>query len=213
MFYFGDDSFGANLSPPSELGGWIHGDRAVNQLSLYLFVPYVEVFFERLYPVFPVIDKASLVAMLQSVEDPAEPLPAGLYPFLSALAAAVIVQLNAADLQASQLPTGDFRSGVKPPPDLTAKFFVRQCLQTRQDQDFIEDANEWTILTSFFLFAYYGNMDQSRSAWYYLREAISFAQTLGLEDAESYVGLDLQTRQRRQRLFWLLFITERFLTR
>ncbi|PNY29703.1 sucrose utilization protein SUC1, partial [Tolypocladium capitatum] len=55
----------------------------------------------------------------------------------------------------------------------------------------------------------YGNLDQSRSAWYYLREAIGLAQSLGVDDASSYVGLDAETQQRRRRLFWLLFITER----
>lgn len=147
---------------------------------------------------------------LQS-EDSEEPLPTGFHPFLFALSAAVIVQLNTSDIEASQpsligsLPNVAYA----PPQTPLAQFFVSQCLQMRQTQDFIEKANEWTVLTSFFLFSYYGNLDQSRSAWYYLREAIGFAQALGLDKAECYGGMDSRTAQQRRRLFWLLFISER----
>lgn len=74
----------------------------------------------------------------------------------------------------------------------------------------MEAADELTVLTSFFLFAYYGNMDQPRSAWYYLREAISFALSLRMGEESSYSGLNIETAQRHRRLYWLLFITERY---
>jgi hypothetical protein len=83
-------------------------------------------------------------------------------------------------------------------------------LQARREYDFIEQMDESTIMTSFFLFAYYGNLDQSRSAWYYLREAIGFAQSLGLDSSETYSDLSAESQQQRQRLFWLLFISERY---
>ncbi len=83
-------------------------------------------------------------------------------------------------------------------------------MQARQQRGFIEEPDEYTILTSFFLFAYHGNLDQPRSAWYYLREAIGFIQTLGLDEAATYADFDMETAQRRCRIFWLLFITERW---
>jgi hypothetical protein len=82
-------------------------------------------------------------------------------------------------------------------------------MQARQQRGFIEEPDEWTVLTSFFLFAYHGNLNQSQLAWYYLREAIGFIEALGLDEKNTYTGLDMETAQRRCRIFWLLFITER----
>jgi hypothetical protein len=138
-----------------------------------------------------------------------------MYGFLAALSAAVIVQLNVADLSNLEIEPSmfggeaDSRLDANSQLPFSAQFFVAQCMQARQQRDFVEEPDEWTILTSFFLFAYHGNMDQSRSAWYYLREAIGFVQALRLDEEDSYFGVDAETEQRRRRLFWLLLITER----
>lgn len=195
----------------SDVGpGWATTNRAGLPLCLAVFVPYVDLFFERLYPVFPVIDRACIMEHLQS-HDASRPSPPSFYSFLAALSAAVMAQLNAADVENLEPPLEvRLETDCTPQQARSASFFVSQCLQTRQDESFIDEANEWTVLTSFFLFAYFGNLDQSRPAWYYLREAISFAQALGIDEAGTYVGLDSRTAERRRRLFWLLFITERY---
>ncbi|KAH6970220.1 fungal-specific transcription factor domain-containing protein [Fusarium avenaceum] len=219
-----DSHLGQAISTPedlhfdsSELGVWASNDRveAYLQPSLLIlprstFLPYVHSFFQRLYPVFPVIDKECLLSLLQSDERQEQPLPSGLYSFLTALSAAVIVQLNVADLgslEVQSLTLDDIDHS--PQPAFSAQFFVSQCLQARQQRCYIEDPDEWTLLTSFFLFAYYGNLNQSQLAWYYLREAIGFVEALGLDESNTYIGLDMETAQRRCRVFWLLFITER----
>ncbi|KAF9765517.1 hypothetical protein IL306_002187 [Fusarium sp. DS 682] len=207
----------------SESGVWANSDgvEAYLQPSLLMlprstFLPYVHTFFQRLYPVFPVIDKECLLTLLQSDEHQDQPLPAGLYSFLTALSAAVIVQLNIADLgnlEAQSSTFDDIDNSPRPSPTfrpaVSAQFFVSQCMQARQQHDFIEEPDEWTVLTSFFLFAYHGNLNQSQLAWYYLREAIGFIEALGLDETNTYTGLDIETAQRRCRIFWLLFITER----
>ncbi|CAM1501426.1 Fc.00g105880.m01.CDS01 [Cosmosporella sp. VM-42] len=223
--YLTDD---ASFMKYPHLGGsdsrvWASSDGVANflQNSCFMlprstFLPYVQVFFERLYPVFPVVDREWLLTLLQSDEDEEQPLPAGLYSFLAALSAAVIVQLNVREIGAPDTQTSTCNDCNKEAltiltfqPTFSGHFFMTQCLQARQQQDFIEDPDEWTILTSFFLFAYHGNLDQSRSAWYYLREAIGFIQVLRLDEPDVYADLDSETSQRRRRLFWLLFITER----
>ncbi|KAL7940445.1 fungal-specific transcription factor domain-containing protein [Trichoderma barbatum] len=183
---------------------WASSGGAANfiQSSMFMlprstFLPYVHVFFERLYPVFPIIDKDWLLTLLQSDEHQEEPLSAGLYSFLAALSAAVIVQLNAADStfddsENASRSTLNFRS------TFSAQFYMAQCIQARKQRGFIEECDEWTVLTSFFLFAYHGNLDQSRSAWYYLREAIGFIQTLGMDERNTYTGLDTETAERRR---------------
>lgn len=212
----------------SEAGVWAGSEEdlaGLLQSSLLLppsaFIPYAHLFFDRLYPVFPVVDRECLLMMLSDgIEE--RPLPAGVYSFLAALSAAVIVQLNVADpgrpeTQDSMLSDSSAKEHNDPAmislqPASSAQLFRDQCLQARRQQDFIEEPDEWTVLTSFFLFAYHGNLNQSRSAWYYLREAIGFAQALRLDETDTYGGLDSKTAQRRRRLFWLLFITERLVS-
>ncbi|KAJ4204534.1 hypothetical protein NW759_014871 [Fusarium solani] len=94
-------------------------------------------------------------------------------------------------------------------PGFSPQLFISQCMQARQQHAFIEEADEWTILTSFFLFVAHDNLIQPKSASYYLREAIGFVEALRLGEPESYMGLDADTEQRSKRLFWLLFVTER----
>ncbi|KAH7113106.1 fungal-specific transcription factor domain-containing protein [Dactylonectria estremocensis] len=185
-------------------------------LSRSGFLPYVHIFFQRLYPVFPVVDKEGLLTVLQSNEHQEQPLSVGLYSFLTALSAAVIVQLNIAEIGTSEAQSTAFNdsdNGSQLHPEFrsafSAQFLIAQCMLARQQQNFIEEPDEWTVLTSFFLFAYHGNLDQSRSAWYYLREAIGFIQELGLDQTDTYASLDTETAQRRCRIFWLVFITER----
>lgn len=196
--------------PSSGLSERAIHERAVLRSYSSIYLSHVELFFERLYPVFPVIDKTHILSLLQS-EDLSQPLPSGFAAFLAALSAAVIVQLNLVDVQTLESPL-DAPHGLLGSGDqsFSAPFFVSQCLEARRSQDFVENANEWTVLTSFFLFAYYGNLNQSRLAWYYLRESIGFAQMLGMDDPEFYVGIDAKTSQRCRRLFWLLFISERY---
>ncbi|KAJ4323278.1 hypothetical protein N0V84_004406 [Fusarium piperis] len=93
-------------------------------------------------------------------------------------------------------------------PGFSSQFFINQCMQARQQHAFIEEADEWTILTSFFLFVAHDNLNNPKSASYYLREAIGFVEAFQLGEPESYVGLDPDTEQRRKRLFWLMFVTE-----
>ncbi|KAL6352157.1 hypothetical protein LRP88_14600 [Fusarium phalaenopsidis] len=73
-------------------------------------------------------------------------------------------------------------------------------MQARQQHAFIEEADEWTILTSFFLFVAHDNLIQPKSASYYLREAIGFVEALRLGEPESYMGLDADTEQRQHML-------------
>ncbi|KAK2591698.1 hypothetical protein QQS21_010610 [Conoideocrella luteorostrata] len=187
------------------------------QLPPCFFEPYVRLFIDRLYPIFPVLDCHYLLSLVHVDGTIAAPSTTKAeYALLSSLAAATIVQLNIDDfptvpgLDSCSSDESRRRSSFrgKEVPS-SGQFFASQCRQARQEYDFIEESDESTIMTSFFLFAYYGNLDQSRQAWYYLHEAIGFAQSLGLDSPEAYLNLSPNKQQQRCRLFWLLFITER----
>lgn len=137
--------------------------------------------------------------------------------FFAAMSAAVMTQLNLNALERTCAHQGGNRreddwldDNAYATSDLpSADAYVAQCLRDRQRGNFIVDADEWTILASFFLFSYYGNLNQSKMAWYYLREAISFVIAQELDREEYYTHLDVEVGERRRRLYWLLLITER----
>jgi hypothetical protein len=136
------------------------------------------------------------------------------YALLTSISAAVILQLN---LHNQECLNDAFQTLLHQPRRLSnadrtnltfisAENFITHCLQARQQWDFTASPNEKCIITSFFLFEFYGNKNQSQKAWYYLREAIGFALAMRLDEPVTY---NSPPSHNSQRIFWLLFITER----
>ena len=65
------------------------------------------------------------------------------------------------------------------------------------------------LLSSFFLHIFYANCGNIFKSTLLLREAITFAQFLELDQARHYATLPKKEAQLHLRIFWLLFITER----
>lgn len=173
--------------------------QATRQLPPVVFDSYLELFFQHIHPIMPVLDRRKYL-------DPSflsgPTLPPDEYCLLTSLAALTTAQL--------QLPrqTPDFG-----PSDtflLPGEYFVRECLQHRCKNDFIGNPSLAAITTSFLLFGYFGNLDQPATAWYYLREAITFCQMLGLDREDLTSRLPKSTAQQHRKMFWLLYITERY---
>lgn len=180
------------------------------------FAPYVELFFERLYPIFPVLDLQKLRRVVAglSVSDTDLQISFEDYALLTSLSAAVNLQLN---LHNEECLNDAFQTLLHQPRRLSntdrtnltfisAENFIAHCLQTRRQWDYMGRPTEANIMTSFFLFEYYGNKNDSQMAWYYLREAIGFALAMRLDEPDTY---ESPPSPNSQRLFWLLFITER----
>ncbi|KAF3938763.1 hypothetical protein ABW19_dt0200611 [Dactylella cylindrospora] len=189
---------------------------------LAIFMPYINLFFEHLYPIMPIFDQKTMLADLAFRTDRSESLCPEDIAMFSALSAAVILQLNITIDEAevrlqkfggSGLERKVFsrigKGGNAMKALHSAECFISQCLSARQQSDFIETPTVSWVITSFFLFACYGNLERHRSAWYHLREAIGLSLELGLDVEESYNGMEVGESQRRKRLFWLLFVTER----
>ncbi|KAH9832814.1 Fungal specific transcription factor domain [Teratosphaeria destructans] len=161
------------------------------------FLPYVRLFFEHMFPIMPVIDQhyfADPALYVDSTTWSSE-----LYCFLCAICAATIVQLDASIPQPSPIHAND----------ATDDLFARDCLRERKKIDYVENTSTYSVMTSFFLFAYHGNHERHRKAWFYLQESITFAENMDLDDEQAYTKLNHVEAQWRRRLYWLLFITER----
>jgi hypothetical protein len=89
------------------------------------------------------------------------------------------------------------------------RFFLAKCVAARQAYDFIEDRTLDAIISSYFLFEAHFELDEQRKSWYYLQEAMTLAQELGLHDEGLYTGIPFVEAVCRRRTFWLLFVSER----
>lgn len=176
---------------------------AVPRILNQRFLPYVQLFFEHLYFIMPVVDEQ--IYLDPYMYNSSNYMPPETYAFLCALCAATIVQLDAA----TAVPEVEPLPGR---PVSAAEMFIEECLKVRQEIDYIGSSTIFTVMTSFFIFAYYGNKESSDKAWHYLQEAISFAENLEMDDENSLLKLDPLEAQWRRRLYWLLFITERYFT-
>ena len=68
-----------------------------------------------------------------------------------------------------------------------------------------------TLRIAFFLHVYHENLEPGGVASLsYLREAITFAQIMGLHRESIYAALPPSEQQIRRRILWLLFVTERY---
>ncbi|KAL2810597.1 hypothetical protein BJX63DRAFT_434113 [Aspergillus granulosus] len=155
---------------------------------------HVGLFLQHLYPIMPVIDSK----LMADCSDP-EALHPQRYAFIVALSAATHLQLNL-DIGEYESPGYNLISG----QDL-----INEAVRAVCEYDPLEHPHIDTLLTMFFLFCAYGNLNKSDYAWHYLSQTISFLQILKMDREEVYVGLPPVEVEVRRRVFWLVFVTER----
>ncbi|KAJ5168958.1 uncharacterized protein N7482_004552 [Penicillium canariense] len=174
------------------------------RLSPQILLAHVNVYLKYLFPIMPVVRGDQLRLDSQQPER----LPPQRYAFLASLCAATHIQLkldgdtpvpDPARLQS----LGDGHSLV------SGEKLLSEAVRAQRECDIVEDISIEALLTSFFLFASYGNLDKQSHAWFYLCQATSMAFTLGLHRESTYVEFNVEEAEERRRVFWLLFITER----
>lgn len=113
-----------------------------------------------------------------------------------ALCAAVIAQLRISH-SSDRLPSQE------------APWFAKEARRAQQAVDEEDECSLNSLLTSFFLHMYYANVQKLSIATLFLRETLTRAHMLGLQRPESYRHLGKLEFQRRLRIYWILFVTER----
>lgn len=143
----------------------------------------IEAFYSKLYLVMPIIDRNELLKGLDFDKMSSE-------RFCLVLALCALTNLQVLNRPADEL--------------------IRETLRARQTFDYVENPTLDSVHISFFLFACYFGLNTHNTAWFYLREAVTFAQIIGLDNEESYRGLSSRSGAAyRRRSFWVLFVTER----
>ncbi|KFY14268.1 hypothetical protein V492_02730 [Pseudogymnoascus sp. VKM F-4246] len=166
------------------------------QVSPEDLLPVIEMYFDHLFPIMPVLDRNKYLSS-KTLEDQISLAP-GEHSLLNAVSALTIVQLS---LPGHYVPSEN--------PTISAAMLIDECLRIRHKCNYIENPNLSTVLTSFFLFGYYGNLEKHNQARHFLHEAISFAEAIKLDDEVYLSQLDSRQEQWYRRTFWLLFVTER----
>ncbi|KPM42240.1 hypothetical protein AK830_g4333 [Neonectria ditissima] len=172
------------------------------RLSLSLFA-HIQIFLKYLFPIMPAVDGDDLLADAIRLDE----LPPSRYALIVSLCAITRIQLR---MDSPQSCPGEGPGAHLPlEPQLTGEMLIGLAENSLRQYSVIDDTSLDSILSSFFLFASYGNLDNARHAWFYLNQSISLAQSLDLTRESGYTGLPENERERRRRLFWLLFVTER----
>lgn len=159
----------------------------------------LELFIEHLYPIMPIIHVPTLQTTIM------HPLQNYEKNLVYALCAVTSTHMSGKSIPTPSLsplsPTASW--------ELIGQFFLSECILVRQTYDFVEDLTLWAVISSYFVSTAYFELNMSRKSWYYLREALTLAQDLGLHNEITYQGLVVAESICRRRTFWILYVTER----
>ncbi|GAD95641.1 amylase cluster transcriptional regulator AmyR [Paecilomyces variotii No. 5] len=199
-----------SISSPESLSLQHESDNAqlrphARRLSSMVLLAHANVFLKYLFPIMPVVHREQLLS------DSAEPLKLSpqRYAFMASLCAATHIQLNLdGDGSMNDPPEAD-SSGTHDPSPTHGEALLAEAVRARAELDIPSNVNIESILTSFFLFAAYGNLDKGEHAWFYLSQSISMVHMLSLHLESTYSTMDVVDAEESRRVFWLLFVTER----
>lgn len=174
------------------------------RLSPYILLAHLNVYLKYLFPIMPVVRPEQ---MRQDCERPKQ-LSLSRYAFLASLCAATHIQLKLDG--DSSIPSPEKLQTLGGDHSLVSgEDLLREAERARRECYAMDNISIESLLTSFFLFASYGNLDRQKNAWFYLCQAVSMAFALGLHQESTYADLPSEEAEERRRVFWLLFITER----
>ena len=160
---------------------------------LHLIPQCVDLYYEHIYPIMPLPYMPALREMVARPMTPSEK------NYVYALSALTSFHMSGQSLEAQGPPSWE----------VAGRFFLDECISVRQSYDFLEDASLNAVVSSFWLSTSFFEINQSRKSWLYLREALTLALDVGLQDDSTYAGLGPEEKLCRQRVFWQLFVTER----
>ena len=156
-----------------------------------LFRRYLDLYQQALYPVWPVVRKDELLLRLNDEND------VEAYALAAAVSAVTMAQLYPAPEDGSGLPVIDCLA------------MALESERARQVMDYQESPSISVLLSSFFLHIASANRGQIYKATLLLREAITFAQIIGIDKGANFRNLCKREAQLQLRIVWLLYITER----
>lgn len=160
---------------------------------LHLIPQCVELYYEHIYPIMPLLYMPAIRAVIARSMDPSEK------NLIYAMCALVGMHMSGKSLHVEGPESWEE----------VGRYFLDECVSIRRSYDFMEDLSLNAVISSFWLSTSFFEINQSRKSWLYLREAVTLALDLGLHSDSNYIGLSAEEALCRQRVFWILFVTER----
>lgn len=161
-------------------------------------IPAIASFFERLHPIMPIFTRSWILDRIDKDEHRSQSSLAAMLLALSSLAK--IQPVKAADrISRSQR-------------NEQARALLEESVKTRASALTGQTHSLDEVLASFYSFATLFGMQEHDAATFRLREAVTLAQLMKLNVHESYIFLDNAEQERRLRTYWILCVTERYVT-
>lgn len=157
-------------------------------------MPWISIFFDRLYPTLPIVNRFSLYRDIVAGRQSQDQDFAAMVLSLSALA---LVQPVLREEYESM------------PSRITLATKMLQASMRSRTHTFGENLTVVAVVASFFMFAALFGMGHQNAAWLRLREAVECGKMIGLHRPETYRYLNRDEKGQRFRLFLILSVTER----
>ncbi|KAK4185109.1 hypothetical protein QBC35DRAFT_517138 [Podospora australis] len=182
--------------------------RPTTKSYMHLIPLCVDLYFLHIYPIMPLIHLPTIRALLARSESwtPAD------QTFMYALSA-----LTSLHMSSKHIPIPE--SSQPDSWEKAGRFFLEEALASRKTYDFVSELKLSEVISSFWLSTSHFEIGQSVKSWFYLREAVTLAIEMGLDDEARYRsdGHDEEGKSeaeriegvQRRRVFWQLFVTER----
>ena len=173
--------------------------RTTGLLSSEFIQDCLSYFYENMYPSMPILHKSQAQQCVLEMDFSVEA-----YCLVGALCAFMAIQ---PDFHTTALRNQSSNSS-----RVHGLSLLEEVLRTRRSYDHTENNSVRMVVTSFLVSTSYSSMMKHDAAWFHLREAITLSQLLGMQDESSYTWPDFESTMRR-RMFWMLFMYERYLHR
>jgi len=163
----------------------------------------IDFFFANMYPSMPILHRERLEQQLLFMDGSLDT-----YCLLTSMCAFMMLQPG------MPMPGGDPFSFESMPGAhiVSSSLLMEETLRVRKGYDYLESPSLNTLCTSYFLFCCYYGLDLHDKAWFHLREATTLAHMIGMNKETTYMQYDRTEASGRRRLYWLLFVTERFVS-
>ena len=161
----------------------------------------IEFFFNNMYGAIPILNRHQLEQQAMYAEQEKDS-----YCLLTSLCAFMMLQPG------MSMPPGDpYQLDMMPGANIvSSNLLLEETLRVRRGYEYIDSPSLNALCTNFFIFGCYYGMELHDKAWYYLREATTMIHMMGMQKEENYMQWDNVEASRRRRLFWLYFVTERW---
>ena len=161
----------------------------------------IDFFFAHMYPTMPILDRDQITQRSAEMDQSIEA-----YCLLCSLSAFMTIQPG---IERSPHQSSSRSPSPQTNPALGVSL-LEEAVRVRKELDYVEDPTMAAVITSFFLFGCCFGLNKHNTAWIHLREATALAQLMGLQEETAYLTGDPARNSLQRRLFWLLFVTERY---